>query len=244
MKTQLKNSTRPYWSWKSASGSPFRSRVTWADGHVLQCIPSVFLYSLAYATFRHAERYTFVVNPKPWWSLPLPFRMISKTVYAHVCRHAHTWERSGKVEGPPKYPAEQCLEASCRVSSDSFVTWSPVILTVQPELSFSTSREGQCHWVGLLLLFLFSRTLFLLSLHSSYASSDNLIHCPSVWPHVTVHPVIFKSKVWMCLGHKHYFWPLIASMDVFIMNSLLPWSYFTGIKLTARDYLFMFQQNF
>lgn len=62
--------------------------------------------------------------------------------------------------------------------------------TVQPEASFSLSTEGQCHWVGLLLLVFPPRSPLLLSLHSpSYAALANLIHS---W---SVHVVIFKRKV-------------------------------------------------
>lgn len=162
----------------------------------------------------------------------------------------HMWERSGKVEGPPKYPAEhapwELLEASCRASSDSFVTWSPVVLTCGMGSQYSLNpllvpaRRGSATGSDS-AAFSFLCDPFLLFLRSpSYAASNYLMYCPFTWPHVTVHPVIFKSKVWMCLGHQHYFWSLITSMDVFIMNSLLPWSYFTGIKLTAKGYVFTF----
>lgn len=85
------------------------------------------LYTMAHVAFHLAGWYTFAVNHKPWWSLLLPFTVISKTVCVHMCAGVHTHVRKDwQSRGTNYIPLQssvllELLEVSCGASLDSFL---------------------------------------------------------------------------------------------------------------------------
>lgn len=126
MKTLLRNFTKPYWTWKSELGSPWKNQITWADADSLQSIRYP-LHIPGCVAVHVLDDAMMCICSKPsamMISAATFLNDLQDCVCALVQACTHVWERIGKIEEPSKYPpivSFQIARVSCRASACSIL---------------------------------------------------------------------------------------------------------------------------